>query len=59
MSRVLIQNNVALIGQTGWLERAPYRAHPEKLPIAFQDHGNPVRYRNVWIRELGTPGRAE
>lgn len=56
---VLIQNNVELIGETGWLERAPYRAHPEKLPIAFQDHGNPVRYRNVWVRELGAPAPAE
>jgi hypothetical protein len=23
-----------------------------KLPLAFQDHGNPVRYRNIWQREL-------
>jgi hypothetical protein len=53
---VLIQNNVKLIGQTSWLERAPYKAHPEKLPLALQDHGNPVRYRNVWVRELdGAP----
>ncbi len=56
---VLIQDNVTLIGQTAWLERAPYQAHPEKLPIAFQDHGNPVRYRNVWVRELGPPSRPE
>jgi Domain of Unknown Function (DUF1080) len=50
---VVIQNNVELIGETGWLERAPYKAHPEKLPLALQDHGNPVRYRNIWVRELG------
>ncbi len=56
---VLIQNNVELIGETGWLERAPYHAHPEKLPIAFQDHGNPVRYRNVWVRELDPNNRPE
>ncbi len=49
---VLIQNNVTLIGQTDWLVRAPYTAQPEKLPIALQDHGNPVRFRNVWVREL-------
>jgi len=24
----------------------------DKLPFAMQDHGNPARFRNVWIREL-------
>lgn len=56
---VVIQNNVELIGETAWLERAAFRAHPEKLPIALQDHGNPVRYRNIWVRELGRPGPPE
>lgn len=55
----LIQNHVELTGPTGWLGRTPYRAHPEKLPISLQDHGNPVRYRNVWVRELGKPGKKE
>jgi hypothetical protein len=49
---VLVQNHVELTGPTSWLERAPYKAHPEKLPISLQDHGNPVRYRNIWVREL-------
>ena len=56
---VLIQNNVELTGPTSWLERAPYQYHPEKQPISLQDHGNPVRYRNIWVRELGKPGRKE
>jgi len=56
---VLVQNNAEITGPTGWVDRLPYSAHAEKQPIAFQDHGNPVRYRNVWVRELGQPGRAE
>jgi Domain of Unknown Function (DUF1080) len=49
---VLIQNHVELSGENGWLDRSTFKAHPEKLPIALQDHGNPVRYRNIWVREL-------
>ena len=56
---VLVQNNVELTGPTGWVGRVPYPVHPERTPIAFQDHGNPVRYRNVWVRELNNPRHKE
>jgi hypothetical protein len=49
---VLVQDNVELTGPTAHGERPPYKPTPEKLPLALQDHGNPVRYRNIWIREL-------
>jgi hypothetical protein len=49
---VLVQDNVEITGPTAQGEGAPYQAHPEKLPLALQDHNHPVRYRNIWIREL-------
>jgi hypothetical protein len=49
---VLVQDHVAIMGPTAHKARPPYKATPAKLPLQLQDHGHPVRYRNIWIREL-------
>lgn len=53
---VLTQNHVALLGNTNHKTVATYKAHPEKGAIKIQDHGNPTRYRSIWLRELNLPG---
>lgn len=53
---VLVQDHTPLEGGGGHKARSKARPFPDKGPLKLQDHGNPVRYRNIWYRPL--PARA-
>ena len=53
---VLVQDHTMLEGGTGHMGRSKPGPFPDAGPLKLQDHGNPVRFRNVWYRPL--PRRA-
>lgn len=52
MNGVLVQDHTPLEGPGGHKGRTKPGPFPEAGPLSLQDHGNPTRFRNIWVRPL-------
>jgi len=49
---VVVHNRKEILGAMVYRKVATYTAHGAEEPLMLQDHHNPVRYRNIWVRRM-------
>jgi hypothetical protein len=49
---IVVQNHFELLGGTFYDRPPVYQPHGPKAPINLQFHGDAVKFRNIWVREL-------
>lgn len=52
LNGVLVQDHVEVMGVTAHDRPPYYEKHADRMPLSLQDHGDLVRFRNIWVRQL-------